>query len=33
VIDGFGNQGVPDLSGAANAQCAFSGYLVEVAGP
>lgn len=32
VIDGFGNQGVPDLTGGANAQCAFSGYLVEVAG-
>jgi hypothetical protein len=32
VFDGFGNQAVPDLSGGANAQCAFSGYLVEIAG-
>jgi hypothetical protein len=32
VFDGFGNQAVPNLSGGANAQCAFSGYLVEIAG-
>ena len=32
VINGFGNQAVPNLSGGANATCAFSGYLVEVAG-
>jgi hypothetical protein len=33
VIDGFANQAVPDLNGGAAATCAFSGYLVEVAGP
>ena len=33
VIDGFANQAVPDLAGGAAATCAFSGYLVEVAGP
>jgi hypothetical protein len=32
VFDGFGNQAVPNLSGGANATCAFSGYLVEIAG-
>ncbi len=31
VIDGFGNQAVPNLAGGANATCSFSGYLVEVA--
>ena len=31
VINGFGNQAVPNLSGGANATCLFSGYLVEVA--
>ena len=33
VIDGFGNQAVPNLAGGASATCSFSGYLVEVAGP
>lgn len=32
AIDGFANQAVPNLSGGANAQCLFSGYLVQVAG-
>lgn len=31
VIDGFGNQAVPNLAGGAAATCSFSGYLVEVA--
>jgi hypothetical protein len=32
AIDGFANQAVPNLSGGANAQCLFSGFLVQVAG-
>ena len=32
VIDGFGNQAVPNLSGGANATCSFSGYVVDVTG-
>jgi hypothetical protein len=32
VLDGVGNEAVPNLSGGANATCAFSGYAVEVAG-
>jgi hypothetical protein len=32
VLDGVANQAAPNLSGGANATCAFSGYLVEVAG-
>lgn len=33
VFDGFGNQSVPNLAGGASAQCLFTGYLVEIAGP
>jgi hypothetical protein len=32
VIDGFGNQAVPNLSGGTNATCSFSGYVVDVTG-
>jgi hypothetical protein len=32
VLDGTGNQAVPNLTAGANATCAFSGYVVEVAG-